>query len=98
MLAIEGPDPAFRCEGILENVPGARDRRELRPDLPHLPGDAPGRTGLAQALARQTIAGIADSMERRFPQDKAEGRALPASEELSRPGCAGKAYRLRAWR
>ena len=23
-----------------------------------------------QALARQTIAGIADSMERRFPQDK----------------------------
>ncbi|MET1022655.1 MAG: Rrf2 family transcriptional regulator [Arthrobacter sp.] len=70
VLALEGPDPAFRCEGILGNVPEADTAQNfVRTCLISL---AMRQAELAwrQALARQTIAGLADSMERRFPQDK----------------------------
>ena len=70
VLALEGPEPAFRCEGILGNVP------EADPEVNYvrtcLISQTMRQAELAwrQALARQTVAGIADSMERRFPQDR----------------------------
>jgi Rrf2 family protein len=70
VLAVEGPEPAFRCEGILGAVP-EQDRREnfVRSCLI---SQTMRQAELAwrQALARQTIAGIADSMDRRFPGDR----------------------------
>ncbi|HET6270353.1 MAG TPA: Rrf2 family transcriptional regulator [Arthrobacter sp.] len=70
VLALEGPEPAFRCEAILGNVPEP-DRRENYART-CLISQTMRQAELAwrQALARQTIAGIAESMERRFPQDK----------------------------
>lgn len=70
VLALEGQEPAFRCEGILGSVPEA-DRQEnfVRTCLI---SQTMRQAELVwrQALARQTIAGIADSMERRFPGDR----------------------------
>jgi Rrf2 family protein len=70
VLALEGPEPAFRCEAILGNVPEP-DRRENYART-CLISQTMRQAELVwrQALARQTIAGIAESMERRFPQDK----------------------------
>lgn len=70
VLALESPDPVFRCEGILGNVPDADT--EVNFVRTCLISQTMRQAELAwrQALARQTIAGIADSMERRFPQDK----------------------------
>lgn len=70
VLALEGPDPVFRCEGILGNVPDAES--EVNFVRSCLISQTMRQAELAwrQALARQTIAGLADSMERRFPQDK----------------------------
>ncbi|MDZ4353817.1 MAG: Rrf2 family transcriptional regulator [Arthrobacter sp.] len=72
VLALEGPDPVFRCDGILANVPDADSEQNFVRTC--LISQAMRQAELAwrQALARQTIAGIADSMERRFPQDKAK--------------------------
>jgi Rrf2 family protein len=70
VLALEGQDPAFRCEAILGNVPDpARQENFARTCLI---SQTMRQAELAwrQALARQSIAGIADSMERRFPADK----------------------------
>ena len=70
VLALEGPDPVFRCDGILANVPDADSETNFVRTC--LISQAMRQAELAwrQALARQTVAGIADSMERRFPQDK----------------------------
>jgi len=70
VLALESPDPVFRCEGILGNVPEADT--EVNFVRTCLISQTMRQAELAwrQALARQTIAGIADSMERLFPQDK----------------------------
>jgi len=72
VLALEGQDPAFRCEAILGNVPEP-DRQENFART-CLISQTMRQAELAwrQALARQSIAGIADSMERRFPADKAK--------------------------
>jgi Rrf2 family protein len=70
VLALEGPEPAFRCEGILGKIPDAD------PAVNHVRTCLISQTMRQaelvwrQALARQTIAGIADSMERRFPDDR----------------------------
>ena len=70
VLALESPYPVFRCEGILGNVPDADT--EMNFVRTCLISQTMRQAELAwrQALARQTIAGIADSRERRFPQDK----------------------------
>jgi Rrf2 family protein len=70
VLALESPDPVFRCEGILGNVPDADT--EVNFVRTCLISQTMRQAELAwrQALARQTIAGIADSMERLFPKDK----------------------------
>ena len=72
VLALEGAEPVFRCDGILANVPDADSEQNFVRTC--LISQAMRQAELAwrQALARQTIAGIADSMERRFPQDKAK--------------------------
>lgn len=69
VLALEGPEPAFRCEGILGSVPDADPEQNYV--LTCLISQTMRQAELAwrQALARQTIAGIADSMDRRFPED-----------------------------
>jgi Rrf2 family protein len=70
VLALEGPEPAFRCEGILSNSP------EADPEVNFVRSCLISQTMRQaelvwrQTLARQTIAGIADSMERRFPEDR----------------------------
>lgn len=79
VLAVEGQEPAFRCEAILGAVPDA-DRNE---DFARtcLVSQTMRQAELAwrQALARQTIAGIADSMDRRFPGDRARTVRLLAN-------------------
>ena len=70
VLALEGPDPVFRCEGILANVPDADTEQNFVRTCLISQTMRQAELAWRQALARQTIAGIADSMERRFPQDK----------------------------
>ncbi len=86
VLALEGPDPVFRCEGILGNVPDADTEQNFVRTCLISQTMRQAELAWRQALARQTIAGIADSMERRFPEDKAEGRALPRLPEQLEPG------------
>ena len=70
VLALEGPDPVFRCDGILANVPDADTEQNFVRTCLISQTMRQAELAWRQALARQTIAGIADSMERRFPQDK----------------------------
>ncbi|BCW66265.1 Rrf2 family transcriptional regulator [Arthrobacter sp. NicSoilB4] len=70
VLALEGPDPVFRCEGIQGNVPDADSQVNFVRTCLISQTMRQAELAWRQALARQTIAGIADSMERRFPQDK----------------------------
>ena len=60
----------FRCDGILGNVPGADTEQNFVRTCLISQTMRQAELAWRQALARQTIAGIADSMERRFPQDK----------------------------
>ena len=70
VLALEGPDPVFRCEGIMGNVPDADTEQNFVRTCLISQTMRQAELAWRQALARQTIAGIADSMERRFPQDR----------------------------
>lgn len=70
VLALEGPDPVFRCDGILANVPEADTEQNFVRSCLIAQTMRQAELAWRQALARQTIAGIADSMERRFPQDR----------------------------
>lgn len=70
VLALEGNDPVFRCDGILANVPGADPGQNCVATCLISQTMRQAELAWRQALARQTISGIADSMERRFPQDK----------------------------
>lgn len=72
VLALEGPEPAFRCEGILGNVPEADPAQNYVRTCLISQTMRQAELAWRQALARQTIAGIADSMERRSPEDKAK--------------------------
>ncbi len=81
VLALEGPDPVFRCEGILGNVPDADTEQNFVRTCLISQTMRQAELAWRQALARQTIAGIADSMERRFPQDK-----VKAVRYLAPPG------------
>ncbi|HSN37688.1 MAG TPA: Rrf2 family transcriptional regulator [Arthrobacter sp.] len=70
VLALEGPDPVFRCEGIMGNVPDADTEQNFVRTCLISQTMRQAELAWRQALARQTIAGIADSMERRSPQDR----------------------------
>ena len=70
VLAIEGKDDSFRCEGILKDAPGGTMDIDyartclISQTMRH--AEVTWRT----ELSRQTIAGIAASIERRFPDAK----------------------------
>jgi Rrf2 family protein len=72
VLAIEGNDDAFRCEGILKDAPGGGMEADyartclISQTMRH--AEVTWRT----ELSRQTIAGIAQSIERRFPDAREE--------------------------
>jgi Rrf2 family protein len=80
VLAIEGPDDAFRCDGILKEGPGGTMDADyartclISQTMRH--AEVTWRT----ELSRQTIAGIAQSIERRFPDARKDtvGRLLGA--------------------
>lgn len=70
VLALEGPEPAFRCEGILGAVPEADRQENFVRTCVISQTMRQAELAWRQALARQTIAGIADSMDRRSPGDR----------------------------
>lgn len=74
VLALEGAEPAFRCEGILGNVPEPDHQENFARTCLISQTMRQAELAWRQALARQSIAGIAESMERRSPADK--GKAL----------------------
>jgi Rrf2 family protein len=80
VLAIEGPEPAFRCESILGKSPDADQLEDYVRSC--LVSQTMRQAELAwrQALSRQTIAGIAASVERKFPTAKKDTlqRLMPA--------------------
>lgn len=80
VLAIEGTEPAFRCESILGNSPEADPREDHVRSC--LVSQTMRQAELAwrQALSKQTIAGIAASVEREFPTAKKDTliRLMPA--------------------
>lgn len=80
VLAIEGPEPAFRCESILANAPGADPGEDYLRSC--LVSQTMRQAELAwrQTLSRQTIAGIAASVERKFPGSRKDvlRRLMPA--------------------
>ena len=71
VLAIDGKDEAFRCEGILKDAPGGTMDVDyartclISQTMRH--AEVTWRT----ELSRQSIAGIATSIERRFPDARA---------------------------
>ena len=70
VLALEGSDSTFHCEGIAGNTPEADQSVNFARSCLISQTMRHAELMWRQALARQTIAGIADSMERRFPNDK----------------------------
>ena len=72
VLAIEGNEDAFRCEGILRDAPGgdmeANYTRTCLISQTMRHAEVTWRT----ELSRQSIAGIAQSIERRFPEARAD--------------------------
>jgi Rrf2 family protein len=79
VLAVEGPEPAFRCEGILGVVPDADRHEDFARSCLISQTMRQAELAWRQALARQTIAGIADSMDRRFPGDRDKAVQLLAA-------------------
>ena len=71
-LAIEGTEDTFRCEGILKDAPGgdmdADYARSCLISQTMRHAEVTWRT----ELSRQTIAGIAESIERRFPEARGD--------------------------
>lgn len=72
VLALEGSEPAFRCEAILGNAPGQEQSENFARTCLISQTMRQAELAWRQVLSRQSIAGIADSMERRFPQDRAK--------------------------
>ncbi len=81
VLALEGAEPAFRCDAILGNVPEPEAQENFARTCLISQTMRQAELAWRQALARQTIAGIADSMERRFPAVKAKALAYLAAED-----------------
>lgn len=75
VIAIEGPDEAFRCEEILRQGPGGHEGVDYRRGC--VVSQSMRRAELAwrTELAGQTLAGIRDTVERRHPATPGETRA-----------------------
>ncbi|GAB3798532.1 Rrf2 family transcriptional regulator [Micromonospora zhanjiangensis] len=67
VVAIEGPDEAFRCEQLLKRGPGADPEVDYRQAC--LVSRAMRRADLAwrRELAEQTLADLKDQVERQYP-------------------------------
>jgi Rrf2 family protein len=80
VLAIEGQEPAFRCESILAKAPGADPAEDYLRSC--LVSQTMRQAELAwrQTLSRQTVAGIAANVERKFPGSRKDTlrRLMPA--------------------
>ncbi len=70
VLALEGREPAFRCEAILGEVPDPDRQENFARSCLISQTMRQAELAWRQSLARQTVAGIAESMERRFPGDR----------------------------
>ncbi|GAB14017.1 putative Rrf2 family transcriptional regulator [Arthrobacter globiformis NBRC 12137] len=82
VLAIEGRDLAFRCDGILANCPGGDAEQDYLRSCIIAQSMRQAELAWRTELARQTVAGIAQSLERRFPQARADSLAqLRASSD-----------------
>ena len=75
VLAIEGRDLAFRCDGILGNCPGADADEDYVRSCIISQSMRQAELAWRTELARQTVAGIAQSLERRFPEARASSLA-----------------------
>ncbi|WP_314192753.1 Rrf2 family transcriptional regulator [uncultured Arthrobacter sp.] len=75
VLAIEGRDLAFRCDGILANCPGGDAEEDYLRSCIISQSMRQAELAWRTELARQTVAGIAQSLERRFPQARTDSLA-----------------------
>lgn len=83
VLAIEGPEPAFRCESIVANTPGAEPGEDYLRSCLVSQTMRQAELVWRQTLSRQTIAGIAASVERKFPGSRKDvlRRLMPARKQ-----------------
>ncbi|XAS67923.1 Rrf2 family transcriptional regulator [Micrococcaceae bacterium Sec5.7] len=70
VLAIEGTEVAFRCEGILKNGPGGDMDEDYARTCLISQTMRHAELAWRTELSRQTVAGIAHTIERRFPEAK----------------------------
>jgi Rrf2 family protein len=68
VLAIEGRELAFRCDGILKNGPGGEPDEDYARSCLISQSMRQAELAWRTELARQSVAGIALSIERRFPE------------------------------
>lgn len=71
VLAIEGRELAFRCDGILVNCPGSDADEDYVRSCVISQSMRQAELAWRTELARQSVAGIAQSLERRFPEARA---------------------------
>jgi Rrf2 family protein len=71
VLAIEGRELAFRCEGIMGNCPGGDADEDYLRSCTISQSMRQAELAWRTELARQSVAGIAQSLERRFPEARA---------------------------
>ncbi|MBO2452046.1 Rrf2 family transcriptional regulator [Actinomadura barringtoniae] len=67
VTAIEGPEEAFRCEGILSKGPNGREDVDYRKHCVISQSMRKADLAWRKELAGQTIAEIAETVEKRFP-------------------------------
>jgi Rrf2 family protein len=75
VLAIEGRDLAFRCDGILANCPGGDAEDDYIRSCIISQSMRQAELAWRTELARQSVGGIAQSLERRFPGARADSLA-----------------------
>lgn len=74
VIAIEGPDEAFRCDGILRQGPGGEAGTDYRKTCLISQGMRKADLAWRKELAAQTIAGIKSSVAKAFPTAPADTR------------------------
>ncbi|WP_426224943.1 RrF2 family transcriptional regulator [Pseudarthrobacter sp. DSP2-3-2b1] len=72
VLAIEGNEDAFRCEGILGDAPGGSMDADYARTCLISQAMRHAEVTWRTELSRQSIAGIAHSIERRFPEARGD--------------------------
>lgn len=67
VIAIEGPDEAFRCDEILRHGPGGEASTDYRRTCLISQGMRRADLAWRRELAAQTLAGIRSAVERQYP-------------------------------